>query len=342
MNKPILSALTHSGAKISPPGAWIMRQAGRYLPEYRKIREKSDFLTMCHTPELACEVTLQPLRRFPLDGAILFSDILIPLEPMGVQVRFEEGVGPLIDNPVTCRQDVDKLLVPDDDLCPFVGQTLQLLKKELEPHITLLGFAGAPFTLASYVIEGGSTKTFLKTKSLMYNEPEVFSGLMDKLTEMTKKYLLMQSKNGADALQLFDSWAGQLSPQDYEKYAHPWSQQIIDFLEEKNIPVIHFAKSNAGFLSTLNLSKASGIAIGWDINLEHAASVIHPDKCIQGNLDPAILFAPEPVIKARAIQLLKEAASIPHSYVFNLGHGIFPNTPIKSVEALLDTVKSFS
>ncbi len=338
VTKPLLSTL--KGQKLSIPPVWIMRQAGRYLPEYRKIREKVDFVSLCHNPELACEVTLQPIKRFGFDGAILFSDILIPLEPMGMKLRFGKDQGPIFDNPIQDKKDVEQLIVPPGEACSFVGEALKLIKKELDPQTTLLGFAGAPFTLASYMIEGGSTKNFMKAKRFMYSEPTTYAMLMDKLVASTINYLEMQIEAGADAIQLFDSWGGQLSPEDYLKYAHPYSVKIINHIEAMGVPVIHFAKNGGGLLNTLATSPASGLGISWEVSLDQAIKSIPNHKCLQGNLDPISLFAPKDVLISKIKSILHTMSKTKHPHIFNLGHGILPPTPIDSIHILLETIRS--
>ena len=335
--KPLLQTL--KGEKQSMPPMWIMRQAGRYLPEYRAIREKVDFLTLCGTPELACEVTLQPLRRFALDGAILFSDILVPLVPMGMQLRFGKDHGPVFDNPIESLQHVKALRHFQPGDCEFVGQALKLIKAELPPEKTLLGFAGAPFTLASYMVEGQGTKNFLKIKSLMFHHPDVYRSLMDKLVTSTISYLEMQIRCGADALQLFDSWGGQLSPEDYLEFAHPYAEKIIRHIQALGVPVIHFAKNGGGLWPVLREGTARGLGVSWEYPLSEAIEMVDSSICLQGNLDPAALFGPQDRLRNSVQQILNTMAAAPHPHIFNLGHGIYPQTPVENVSVLVDYVK---
>jgi uroporphyrinogen decarboxylase len=284
---------------------------------------------------------LQPIKRFALDGAILFSDILIPLVPMGIKLKFDEKRGPLINNPVSSKKDVTDLKGLSEGDCAFIGEALQLIKPQLPEKVTMLGFAGAPFTLASYMVEGRSSKNFLKIKSMMFCRPRIFADLMEKLVDVVIAYIQIQINNGAEAIQLFDSWAGHLSPLDYREFAHPYSSRIIDFIESRNIPVIHFVKGNAGILDELNQSKASGIGISWDISLQLAAERLSENKCLQGNLDPAALFGTEDSLILRITDILQNMKSLPHPSIFNLGHGILPETPVEKVQVLLDTVRSY-
>lgn len=336
--KLLLSTL--QGKKSDHIPIWLMRQAGRYLPEYRAIREKVGFLELCQNPELACEVTLQPIRRFGMDGAILFSDILVPLMPMGFELSFGKDHGPKISNPIRSGKDLQAIRVAQGEECSYVGETLKLLARALPPQVTLIGFAGAPFTLASYVVEGGSSRQYLEIKKLMYTDPLTFKSLMEKITATTISYLHMQVKAGAEALQIFDSWAGQLSPQDYRDYAHPYTCKIIDALSP-HVPVIHFAKNGGGLLPTLAQSPAPFLGIGWEADLFSALQIIRPNKGIQGNLDPATLLAPTSILEKNTLSILKLAAGSPHPFIFNLGHGIHPETSPESVKYLIDLVKNF-
>ena len=339
IKKPILKAL--HGKKLAPPPVWIMRQAGRYLPEYRKIRKKFDFLTLCFQPELICEVTLQPLKRFALDAAILFSDILIPLIPMGMKLRFDNNQGPVFENPVQNRRDINRLKETPGEECGFVGQALKLIQKELPENAALLGFCGAPFTLASYMVEGAASNKFLKIKAMIHRQPQAYAALMEKLVKATISYLNMQMDNGAEAIQIFDSWAGRLAPKDYKEFAHPYSRRIIDYVEGKNVPVIHFAKGGVKILPVLNQSKASGIGISWEVSMQQAAGQIEPAKCLQGNLNPAVLLECRDTVAVHTEKILQTMSSLPHPHIFNLGHGILPETPIENVRVMLDTVRNF-
>jgi len=332
---------TLKGKKSTKIPLWLMRQAGRYLPEYRAIREKVSFLELCQNPALACEVTLQPIKRFGFDGAILFSDILVPLVPMGLHLSFGPDHGPQISNPVRKAYDVHRIRQADPQECGYVAEALKLIRGQLAPSITLLGFAGAPFTLASYMVEGGSSKNFSHIKQFMYTEPEAYHLLLQKITQTTIAYLKMQIEAGAQAVQLFDSWAGMLSPEDYRLYAHPYACQVLDAISPL-APIIHFAKQGGSFLPILSKTSAQAVGIGWEIDILEAGRIIPPNRTLQGNLDPGALFAPPALLKNKIQNILKFAANLPHPFVFNLGHGLLPQTPIDSVTLLIEQVRSFN
>jgi len=317
---------------------WIMRQAGRYLPEYRKIREANSFLTLCKTPELAAEVTLQPVRRLGVDAAILFSDILIPVEAMGVPLDFHEHKGPQLGKAIHGMRDVDALRVPDpEEKVPFVMETIRLLRKELEGKAPLIGFSGAPFTLASYIVEGGTSKNFIELKKLMYQAPEVYRALMEKITRTVTAYLNAQIAAGAQAVQLFDTWAGILTPGDYEEYALPFTRQAIAGLSRKGVPVIHYANDCSHLLESVRTLPVDVVAVDWRIPLDAAAGIVGPEKALQGNMDPTMLFHPPEKIEECVREVLRrgEKAS---SHIFNLGHGILPPTSPEHAVAMVEAV----
>lgn len=316
---------------------WLMRQAGRYLPEYRALRERYDLLTMCRTPELAVQVTLQPIQRFDLDAAILFSDIMIPLRGMGVEFEIRDGVGPVIAKPVRDEKGAQSLraLEPEPDV-PFVLDALKILRRELEGKVPLIGFAGAPFTLASYVIEGKGSRDLLLTKKLMYTNPAAWHSLMDKLADSIAVYLCAQVRAGAQAVQLFDSWVGALAPRDYQAYVLPYSKKIFDALAETNVPCIHFGTGTATLLELMRDAGGSVIGIDWRVPLSQAGSRLG-DVPLQGNLDPAILLTTPQTVEAHARMILNDANG-KRGHIFNLGHGILPDTPIENVERLIEVV----
>jgi len=331
-----LASLKIEEAPYTP--IWLMRQAGRYLPEYRQVRGKYSFLEMCRLPEVAAEITLQPLRRFELDAAILFSDILIPLPPMGINLDFYESKGPVIENPVRSTADIERLRVPDPyEDTGFVAEAIKLIKNELKNERALIGFAGAPFTLASYAVEGGHSKNYIKVKQLMWNEPEAFQTLMDKITETIIGYLSMQLEAGADAVQLFDSWIGALSPKDFEQLALPFINKIFKALKKYGKPTIYFGTMTSGFLNLLAGVESTAIGVDWRINIGEAWNTVGHDKAIQGNLDPVVLYAEKEVIRAKAEDILLQVGKRP-GHIFNLGHGLTPETPIDSVKFLVDFV----
>jgi len=316
---------------------WIMRQAGRYLPEYRALKERHDFLTLCRTPELAVEATLQPLRRFPLDAAIVFSDIMIPLEAMGVELEFTPG--PHIARPVRTRADVDALTPrPAEEATAFVGEALRMLRRELDGRTPVIGFCGAPFTLAAYLVEGRGREGFGGVKNLMMREPATFVALLDKLADQMADYLAFQVRSGAQALQLFDSWAGLLAPEDYRTYVLPSLQRLVRALpHEGGVPLIYFAVDGNHLLEDSLAIGADVLGLCWRTPVSQARRRTGGRVALQGNLDPYALFAPPDVVRARAQAVLDDAGDAP-GHVMNLGHGILPETPIASVEALVETV----
>ena len=321
---------------------WIMRQAGRYLPEYRELRERHDFLTMCKTPDLAATATIQPIDRLGVDAAILFSDILIPVEAMGVPLEFHEHKGPLLEKRIRCQDDVDSLKIPDpEESLPFVMEAIRILRWALEGKIPLIGFSGAPFTLASYIVEGGSSKNFTRLKNLMYQAPEVYRTLMDKLTQTVTVYLNAQIAAGAQAVQIFDTWAGILTRHDYEEYAMPYTRRVIEGLNRNTIPVIHFANDCAMLLPVIRTLPVDVVAVDWRIPLDEAAAIIGPDKAIQGNMDPTMLFHPPEKVRECVCDVLRrgEKAS---SHIFNLGHGILPPTDPENALAMVEAVHELS
>ncbi len=318
---------------------WVMRQAGRYLNEYQKIRGKYSFLEMCKTPELAAEVTMQPIEALGFDAAILFSDILVPVEAMGVDLEFVEGTGPVLRTKIEEKSDVDKLAVPDPgaDL-PFVIEAIRILRKRL--RVPLIGFSGAPFTLASYMIEGGGSRNYVKAKSMMYNEPGVWRALMEKLSRTVAEYLNAQIDAGAQAVQVFDSWVGCLSPGDYERFVLPYTKKAINSIKNE-VPIIHFGTASATLLGLMREAGGDVIGADWRINLDDAWQRIGHDRGIQGNLDPVALFAPPDEIASKVKDILTRADGRP-GHVFNLGHGILPTTPRENVKFLVETVKKSS
>jgi len=318
-----------------------MRQAGRYMKEYRTLRKKYSFMEMCKDPELAAEVTLQPLKHFRLDAAIIFSDILIPLEPMGVGFEFAKGEGPVFHRPIRISRDVEKLRLfdPKEELS-FLMEAIRIVRKELEGKIPLIGFSGAPFTLASYIIEGGYSKNYVLTKALMYQDPSTWSKLMDKLSKVLIRCLNAQIKAGVQAIQVFDSWVGCLSPRDYEEYVLPYSKKVLKGLGQ-SVPVIHFGTSTSALLELMKRAGGDVIGVDWRVNLDEAWERIGHDVGIQGNLDPVVLMGPIGFIKKEVKRILKQANGRP-GHIFNLGHGILPNTPVESVAALVDMVHEYS
>ncbi|GAB4338308.1 MAG: uroporphyrinogen decarboxylase [Desulfobulbaceae bacterium] len=338
MNDTFLKACRSEKTDYTP--VWFMRQAGRYLPEYQAVRGKVTFLELCHNPELCTEVTLQPIDIFGFDAAILFSDILIPMEAMGLHLEFHEGKGPIFRDPVRTRKAVDKLLVPDpEETMPFVMETIRLLRRELK--VPLIGFSGAPFTLATYLIEGGSSKVFLNTKKMMYQEPHLYDALLQKITECTSLYLQAQARAGAQALQIFDSWAGVLAPMDFERFALPYVRSIIsDLRKMTDVPIIYFANNGATLLDLAKTAGADVLGLDWRINIGDAIKKVG-DHAVQGNLDPIALFLPREELEARIKKLLDDAEDA-RGHIFNLGHGIVPQTPPDQARIAVEAVHRFS
>ena len=292
MNTNFLRAC--KGEEVDHTPIWIMRQAGRYLPDYHKVRGKVTFLELCKTPELATEVTLQPVDILGVDAAILFSDILVTPEAMGMELEFQEKRGPVLPSPVRSQADVDKLIVPDPvDKLGYVMETIRLLRKELATKVPLIGFCGAPFTLATYMVEGGSSKSFFETKKMMFAAPEVYANMMNKVTDSVISYLQAQVEAGAQALQVFDSWAGALALCDYEEFALPYVKRIIDALKPAGVPLIYFANNGATLLEKTKTCGADVLGLDWRVEISEAVKVFGPDIAVQGNLDPCALLLPE-------------------------------------------------
>jgi len=334
-----LKACRREAADYTP--VWLMRQAGRYMKEYRAIREKVDFLTLCKTADLASEVTLQPIEKFAVDAAIIFSDILLPLEAMGIKIEFSQGDGPVIHNPVRTDEDVGALRIiePEEDLA-FVMEAIKKTSKALADTVPLIGFAGGPFTLASYAIEGGHSKNFIATKRLMYHRPSSWHLLMEKLAEVTARHLKAQVASGARAIQLFDSWIGCLGPQDYAEFVLPYSHYVFDALKDV-APAIHFGTGSSTLLELMQKAGGTVIGVDWRIELGKAWERLGYSVGIQGNLDPVTLFAPIPLIRKKVEEIIAAADKQP-GHIFNLGHGILPQTPVEHVSALVEAVHEFS
>ena len=339
MNERFLKACRRESVDCTP--VWFMRQAGRYMPEYQAVRASHSILEVCKTPELAAQVTLQPVERFPVDAAIIFADILLPLEPMGIRFEFAEGEGPVIQNPIRDRADVERLQVSDGSALAYVGDSIKQARKALSGRVPLIGFAGAPFTLASYAIEGGGSKQYLVTKQFMYREPEAWHRLMDKLARVVTNYLQLQIQAGAQAVQLFDSWVGCLSPGDYEEYVLPHVQLIFEGLKREGVPLIHFGTGTSALLRLMRKAGGDVIGVDWRVHLDEAWATIGYDVAIQGNLDPVSLFAPLHEIERRVEDILRRAGGRP-GHIFNLGHGILPNTPMEQVAATVELVHKLS
>ena len=335
----IVRAARREPTSVTP--VWLMRQAGRYLPEYRALRERHGFLELCKTPAAAAEVTLQPLRRFALDAAILFADILLLLEPLDVGLEFARGEGPVIHRPVRSEADVARLKPIDvESSVGSVFETVRLVRRELPATVALIGFAGAPFTVASYVVEGGASREFLHTKRLMYEAPAAWHRLMEVLADATAVYLNGQIDAGAQMVQLFDSWVGALAPDDYRAYVLPHTRAVVRALRP-GTPVIHFGTGTATLLPLMREAGGDVIGLDWRVDLDRGWAAVGHDVGVQGNLDPALLLAKPAVIRERAKTILDRAGGRP-GHVFNLGHGVHQSSPIDHVRALVDAVHELS
>ncbi len=345
MNDRFLRACRREYVDRTP--VWFMRQAGRYMPEYREIRARHGFLEMVKTPEIAAEITLQPIKAFEVDAAIIYADILPPLEGLGLQLTYEKGEGPVIHNPLHTHADVEALRDADPrETVSYTLDAIKLVQRELNGRVPLIGFSGAPFTLASYAIEGGGSREYRRTKQLMYREPETWHLLMRKLTKLITDYAQAQLEAGADAIQLFDSWVGALAPNDFAEYVLPYIQQIIASVQAyrrpnsmQAAPVIYFGTGTAGLFGQIRQCGADVIGVDWRIPIDDAWAQIGPGFAIQGNLDPHVLFAPWPEIQRRADDILHRAAGRP-GHIFNLGHGILTETPVENVARLAEYVHS--
>jgi uroporphyrinogen decarboxylase len=333
-NDRFLKACRREPTDCTP--VWFMRQAGRYQPEYRELRKKYSLLEIATTPELCAEVTLLPVRQLGVDAAILFSDIMLPLGPMGVCFQIQENVGPVIERPIREPKDVERLrpLEPEDDL-PFMLEAIRLLRQELE--VPLIGFAGAPFTLSSYLIEGGPSGAFTRTKALMYEQPALWHSLLRKLTDTVATFLRAQVRAGAQALQIFDSWVGCLSPQDYREFVLPHMQRLFAELKGLNVPVIHFGVGTGSLLKLMKEAGGGVIGLDWRVELGEAWAELSHDVAVQGNLDPAVLLGPWDAIERRALEVLKKANGRP-GHIFNLGHGVLPETSPDVLKRLVELV----
>ena len=321
---------------------WMMRQAGRYLPSYRAVRAKASFLEMCRTPELACEVTLQPIEQLQFDAAILFSDILITLPAMGIAVDFPEA-GPKIAEPVRSAADIDRLAVPDPVAeLPFVVDAVRLIKRGLADRVPLIGFAGAPLTMLTYVVEGGGSKDYAHTKRLLFGAPREAHALLDKLARTCASFLAAQIEAGADCVQLFDSWGGIVSPGDFREYPLRYARQVIDELRTRcpGVPIIYFVNGCAPYLDDYASSGADVLGVDWRVAIDDVRRRVGDRVALQGNLDPGALFASPSEIRARVAEILARAGTVGH--VFNLGHGVLPETEVEHVRTMVEAVRELS
>ncbi len=336
-NDLLLRAL--KGEDVERVPVWMMRQAGRYLPEYRELRSKYSFFERCKNPELACEITLQPIRRLGVDAAILFSDILVVPEAMGMEVQLVENIGPLLPAPIRKQEDINRISTPDvEDKLGYVFDAIRLIKKELAGEVPLIGFAGAPWTLLCYMVEGKGSKTFDQVKRFCYTNPQAAHTVLQMITDTTIAYTQAQVEAGANTIQLFDSWAGLLGPDDFATISLPYIRQIVAALKDK-IPVIVFAKGAWHSLQALEATGASGLGIDWNVTPAMAHKLTSGAITIQGNFDPAKLYSSIPEIEKGVKEMLKQFGK--KHYIANLGHGILPDIPVEHAQAFVHTVKNY-
>jgi uroporphyrinogen decarboxylase len=322
---------------------WMMRQAGRYMPEYRALRAKYDFMTMCKTPELAAEVSLQPYEILGVDAVIMFSDILVPVEAMGMRLDIVESKGPVLEDPIRSEAQVERLVVPDPvETMPFVMETIRLLRKRLDHEAPLIGFAGAPFTLASYMVEGGGTRNYAEIKRMMYSEPMTIHRLLDKLADVIILYINAQIEAGAQVVQLFDTWAGELSAADYEEFALPYEQKVFERIHRGpsglTVPAILYINGCSHILEKMVESGANVLSVDWRIDLAEARRRVGEEVALQGNLDPCELLGTPETIAESVKEILKKGGGLGH--VVNLGHGILPMVPVENARAFIEAAKT--
>jgi len=336
-NTLFLKAL--KGETVTRPPVWMMRQAGRYLPEFIEIRKKYDFFTRCRTPELAAEITVQPIRRFGMDAAILFSDILVVPQAMNIPFEMKEGLGPWLPNPIRSQKDVDATIVPNiDETLGYVMDAIKLTKEMLNDEIPLIGFAGSPWTILCYCIQGQGSKTFDKAKEFCFTQPVAAHTLLQKITDTTIAYLKEKVRAGVDVVQIFDSWGGMLSPVDYQEFSWKYINQIIEALKD-DAPVIAFAKGCWYALEEMSRSNVSALGVDWTVSPQMARKLTNNKITLQGNLDPTRLLSPPKEIKKLVTQMINEFGK--DKYIVNLGHGILPNVPLDNAKAFIDAVKEY-
>jgi len=337
-NNLLIEAL--KGSSVDRPPVWMMRQAGRYLPDFMKLKEKYDFFTRCRTPELVTEITLMPINQIGVDAAIIFSDILVVLQAMNIEVEMREGIGPFLPNPIKDKESLNQVILPDvHEHLGYVFDAVKLTKKELNNRVPLIGFAGAPWTLFCYALQGQGSKNFNTAKAFCYQHPELAKELLQKITTTTIAYLREKVKAGADVIQLFDSWGGLLSPKDYQVFSWFYLQQIIDALSS-SVPVIIFGKGCWFALPEMGKSGASAIGIDWTCSARNARYLSGGHVTLQGNFDPSKLLLPISEIKLQVKQMINEFGK--ESYIVNLGHGILPNVPVDHAKAFVDAVKEYN
>ncbi|MDT7780994.1 MAG: hypothetical protein QOC99_3506 [Acidobacteriota bacterium] len=339
LDTPFMRACRREPVPYTP--VWLMRQAGRYMKEYREVRARHTFLEMCKKPDVAAEVTTYAAHRLNVDAAIIFADILLIIEPMGLDLEFAKGEGPSIHNPVRTPVDVDRLReVEDVGSLSYVYDAIRITRRELRPDIPLIGFCGAPFTLASYICEGGGSKNYIHTKRLMYTDPGAWHALMSLISRALPRYLNAQIEAGAQAVQLFDSWVGALSPDDYREYVLPHTREVIRNVKP-GVPVIHFGTGTAALLELMKEAGGDVIGLDWRVRLDEGWRRLGDDVAVMGNFDSIALFTTPEIVRRRAKAILEQAAHRP-GHIFNLGHGILPETPVENVVALVEAVHELS
>jgi len=327
------------GETVARPPVWMMRQAGRYLPEFIAIREKYDFFTRCRTPELASEITVQPIRRYGMDAAILFSDILVIPQAMNIEVQMKEGIGPWLPNPIRSQKDVDAVIVPDiEETLGYVMEAIKVTKQMLNDEIPLIGFAGSPWTILCYCVQGQGSKTFDKAKEFCFTQPIAAHTLLQKITDTTIAYLKEKVKAGVDAVQIFDSWGGMLSPVDYQEFSWKYINQIIEALKD-DAPVIAFGKGCWFALEEMSKSNAAALGVDWTITPKMARKLTGNNITLQGNFDPTRLLSTPKVIKQMVTEMIDDFGK--DKYIVNLGHGILPHVPLENAKAFIDAVKEY-
>ncbi|WP_318311212.1 uroporphyrinogen decarboxylase [Flagellimonas crocea] len=336
-NDLFLKAL--KGETVERPPVWMMRQAGRYLPEFMELRKKYDFFTRCQTPELASEITVQPIRRYGMDAAILFSDILVIPQAMDIEVQMKPNFGPYLPNPIRSQADLDNVIVPDiQDTLGYVMDAITMTKEKLNDEVPLIGFAGSPWTLLCYCVEGQGSKSFDKARGFCFTQPKAAHELLQKITDTTISYLKAKVKAGVNAVQVFDSWGGMLSPQDYQEFSWKYIQQIVDALKDE-APVIVFGKGCWFALKDMANSGASAVGVDWTCSAQNARYLTGGNITLQGNFDPARLLSPPSTIQEMVTQMIRDFGK--DKYIVNLGHGILPNIPVENAKAFIDAVKEY-
>ncbi|NER09805.1 uroporphyrinogen decarboxylase [Muriicola jejuensis] len=337
-NDLLLKALR--GETVERPPVWMMRQAGRYLPEFMELKKKYDFFTRCQTPELASEITVQPIRRYGMDAAILFSDILVIPQAMEIEVQMKPDFGPYLPDPIRSRKDLDRVVVPDvEDSLGYVMKAIRMTKEKLADEVPLLGFAGSPWTILCYCVQGQGSKSFDKAKEFCFTQPETAHALLQKITDTTIAYLKAKVRAGVDAVQVFDSWGGMLSPEDYEIFSWPYIQQIVDALKDETY-VIVFGKGCWFALKTMSRSGAAALGVDWTCSAQNARYLSGGKITLQGNFDPSRLFSPPDEIRKMVTQMIRDFGK--DRYIVNLGHGILPTVPLENAQAFIEAVKSYS